>query len=65
MTTETSQPTAQIIPFPIGGRRALDNKRDDAGIAAELRSARASAIACGSGWYHDAAIQDAKRTGER
>jgi hypothetical protein len=65
MTTDTHQPTAQIIQFPAGGRKVLNAKCDDVSFAAELRTVRAPAIAFGSSRYHDDAIQEAKRTGER
>jgi len=63
MTIETSRESAQIIPFPVGGRRAVAARRDDA--SAMQTAVRVSGDAIGGAWYHEAAIQDSKRAGER
>jgi hypothetical protein len=51
MTTDLHRPTAKIYPFPAGGR---------AGQAGRPVAPAASPQACaaGSGWYHEAAIQE-------
>jgi hypothetical protein len=50
--------SAQIYTFPPRGRFALASQHD------AMTSAHGVMIASGSGWYHDAAIEDAAR-GER
>jgi hypothetical protein len=64
MTTNYPHQTAKIYQFPIGGRTAAGSLRKDTKSAAELLSQRVAHTACGEGWYHEAAIQDAKRTYE-
>ena len=58
MTANLDRVSAQIIQFPARGRFAAA-ERDDNSIANPL-----APIAMGSGWYHDAAIQDAERDRE-
>ena len=55
--------SAQIYAFPPRGRFAL-TKEHDAMESASVTSAHGVKIASGSGWYHDAAIEDAA-CGER
>jgi hypothetical protein len=52
MTTNSSQTSAQIIPFPKGGRASVGTK-----FTAE--TAPVTEMLSGS-WYHDEAIQEAK-----
>jgi hypothetical protein len=67
MTTLSGSPahtgSAKIYAFPPRGRFALANQHDVMNIAA-VRLAPSVKIASGSGWYHDAAIEDAS-CGER
>ena len=58
MTTNISAGSAQIYQFPPRGRFAL-NARDDSRTA--LESTQAVRVVS-SGWYHDAAIQEADRS---
>jgi hypothetical protein len=58
MTTSDSRGSAQIYEFPPRGRFAL-NGRDEA--RTNLESQPLVKVAAGSGWYHDAAIQEAER----
>jgi hypothetical protein len=48
--------TAQIIPFPKGGRTNAANIRE----SVHDQAARMGVTLCdyGSGWYHDAAMQE-------
>ena len=62
MSTSSVRTTAQIIPFP-AGRKAPGRDRQSAPVT-DLET-QAAAIAAGDAWYHDAAIQDAKRSGDR
>ena len=64
MTTHSSPRSATIISFPPRGRFAAAEPREESRLAADFRSPRAVGDVFGSGWYHDAAIQDSKRTGE-
>jgi hypothetical protein len=54
MTTNSSQTSAQIIPFPKGGRASvgknLDHHASDTAPVSEALS---------GSWYHDEAIQEA------
>ena len=55
MTTNSSQTSAQIIPFPKGGRASV-------GKSLDLRTAEKAPVseALSGSWYHDEAIQEAK-----
>jgi hypothetical protein len=65
MTSNISQESATIYKFPARVRKTGDSHRDDSSPAADLASPRVSAAAFGSGWYHEAAIQESKRIRER
>jgi Protein of unknown function (DUF2735) len=66
MNSSLNQGTAKIYQFPAGGRSALGGRRcDDTKPAVESGSSRVSEVACGSGWYHEAAIQESKPAWER
>jgi hypothetical protein len=62
MSTSSVQHTAEIIQFPVGGRKRLTEAKTFA-PAADLER-QAAAIAVSDAWYHEAAIQDSKRVGE-
>jgi hypothetical protein len=63
MNANVSQVSATIYQFPLGGRHAVGVRRDDAGAAADPNFARLTADH--GAWYHEAAIQESKRAGER
>ena len=52
--------SARIYTFPPRGRFALANQHD-ALETASVKLASGVKIASGSGWYHEAAIEDAAR----
>jgi uncharacterized protein DUF2735 len=61
MTTNMSpRGSATIYQFPLGGRAGLSSVRED--VKPKVEAQRASVDAFGSGWYHEAAIEEAKRT---
>lgn len=60
MTTDTSQGAAKIYQFPTGGRASLATAREGFKPAADLQQ-RAPSAAFGSGWYHEAAIEESRR----
>jgi hypothetical protein len=57
MTPNSTQPTAKIYQFPVGGRAALSSR-------SEPNKPMMDYAASGSSWYHEAAIEDAKRGSE-
>lgn len=59
MDTGLNQGTAKIYQFPAGGRSAVGQHRGEPTNTADL-AARGSEVVCGSGWYHEAAIQESK-----
>jgi hypothetical protein len=59
MTTSSDRASAQIYQFPARGRFAAIAIRDE--TAAMLNPPQAVKAAVGSGWYHEAAIEDAER----
>jgi hypothetical protein len=65
MTTDFSRPSARIYTFPVGGRRFVAAARDELRTAADPRTRIISGDAIGEAWYHEAAIEEAKRTSER
>jgi hypothetical protein len=59
MTTSISRGSARIYEFPPRGRFAL-NGREASQLRANLEPQPLVKVASGSGWYHDAAIQEAE-----
>jgi hypothetical protein len=65
MNTSFHQGSAKIYQFPVRGRPTIGARHDEAKITVDINVPRVSEVACGSGWYHEAAIEaDSKRTGE-
>jgi hypothetical protein len=62
--TNSSQGSAQILEFPARGRFAASGQRDEPETTAILMRPRVGNVACGSGWYHEEAIQEAERAGK-
>jgi len=62
MSTSSEKTSAQIIQFPAGGRAGRKALGDAARrAAAEAEAVTAPKIAVGGSWYHDEAIEDAKK----
>jgi hypothetical protein len=55
-----SLPSATIYQFPVGGRRAVGGYRTENKPAIDQAAPRMVS----SGWYHEAAIEEAKRGSE-
>lgn len=53
--------TATIYTFPPRGRFALRDDGQNFAPAANVQLPRGVRLVSGSGWYHDAAIQDASK----
>jgi hypothetical protein len=62
MTTNFYQESATIYQFPARVRKTIDGYTEEFNPAADLALAR---VSFGSGWYHEAAIQESKRPWER
>jgi hypothetical protein len=63
MNTNLTQGSARIYQFPAGGRAALGGKRrEEFKPVTDQASVRVSEAACGSSWYHEAAIREAEHT---
>ena len=60
MTESVLGQSAQILQFPAGGRSALGGRRDDAKPAEPFVAPRVTKVVTGA-WYHDEAIQEARR----
>jgi hypothetical protein len=65
MTTDFSRRSARIYAFPVGGRRFVGAAREESATAADPRTRAISGDAIGEAWYHEAAIEEAKRVSER
>ncbi|HEV7599632.1 MAG TPA: DUF2735 domain-containing protein [Bradyrhizobium sp.] len=62
MTTSTSRGSAQIYEFPPRGRFALNGREESqVRVQANPEPQPLVKVASGSGWYHDAAIQEADK----
>jgi len=57
----TANGSAKIYEFPARGRYAAAAKRDDS-KSSDVVSLRTTKTVSGSGWYHDAAIEESDRT---
>jgi hypothetical protein len=64
MNTSFHHGSAKIYQFPVGGRSSIGSRQDVTKTDLQIEAPGISYAACGSGWYHEAAIEDAKRTGE-
>lgn len=62
MTISPSRESATIYQFPVGGRRGVATRLDEPKLAVRPAPAAAPPTVSGSGWYHEAAVQDADRT---
>ena len=60
--TTSDRVSAEIIQFPARGRFAAVGQ--DRSVTPQLPQRVAKAV-FGSGWYHDEAIEEAERAGER
>jgi hypothetical protein len=61
MTTNSSRESAEIYQFPARGRFAAGVQRSEK-PADNLTSEQVVKAAVGSGWYHEAAIEEAERS---
>jgi hypothetical protein len=64
MTTDFYPGSAKIYQFPTRPRAALGGSRPGEIPAAANLTPRVVATACGSAWYHEAALQDAGLPGK-
>jgi hypothetical protein len=61
MTTNSDRESAKIYQFPARGRFAANVQRD-AKPTLNLTPLQVVKAAVGSGWYHEAAIEEAEQT---
>jgi len=65
MTTSVYRGSAKIYQFPARARAAPEGQTaSDDRAAPNLNARRVAAAACGSAWYHEAAIQEAEQPGK-
>jgi hypothetical protein len=64
MNTSFHQGSAKIYQFPVRVRPTIASRHEETKSVVDINAPCVSEVACGSGWYHEAAIEDAKR-GER
>jgi len=57
MTANSDRESAKIYQFPARGRFATA-QREETTATSTLASPQVAKVAVGSGWYHDAAIQE-------
>lgn len=61
MDMNAQQTSAKIYQFPVGGRAAVGGGLQNAKASGDLAAQRTPKTVAGSGWYHEAAIQEAAR----
>ena len=62
MSTSFNQESAKIYQFPTGGRAALGDRRyGEAKPAVDRNTPRVNESICSGSWYHEEAIQEARR----
>lgn len=61
MSTIDFQQSAKIYQFPVRSHQTAAGSREQAIPAVNVTGPRLARAAFGSGWYHDAAIQEAER----
>ena len=61
----TERETAKIYQFPIRNRVTETGRRDGQKRIADLATSRLPQAVSGSGWYHEAAIQEAEHNLKR
>jgi hypothetical protein len=61
MPTNTPHQTAKIYQFPVGGRASVLGFRKATSQAVPPKTTHVPSAAIGDGWYHEAAIEEAKR----
>ena len=64
MNTSQHRESAQIIPFRPRADRAATRREPVDALLEETKSVGVR-VACGSSWYHDAAVDEATRTVKR
>jgi hypothetical protein len=64
MNTSFHHGSAKIYQFPVRARPTIGARQKESATAVEINAPGVSEVECGGGWYHEEAIQDAKRTGE-
>jgi hypothetical protein len=62
MRTTLDRETAKIYAFPTKGRAKVEDLRD---VARPVPLAARISTECGAGWYHEAAIEDARPSPKR
>lgn len=65
MSTDTSPETANIYAFPSRALNSGNHRWEGARPVADLTSRRLPRVEFGSGWYHDAAIDEAQQDAKR
>jgi hypothetical protein len=65
MSTDAFGETAKIYAFPSRARNNGIRQREQAAPLTDLVSRRLPRVEFGSGWYHDAAIEDAQTDARR
>jgi hypothetical protein len=57
--------SAEIYEFPKRGRSDIGGQHEDNNAANEFASPHLPEVSFGTGWYHDAAIQESRRPFKR
>jgi hypothetical protein len=65
MTTNIYGHTAKIYQFPAGGKAGIGERREQVKPIADLKQLQFADAEAGSGWYHEAAIQEAEHARKR
>jgi hypothetical protein len=60
MTDSLDRRSTEILQFPAGGRAGFGGRRDEVKVAEPFVAPQAIKIVSGA-WYHEEAVQDARR----
>ncbi len=60
MTESSQRQSAEILQFPAGGRSTLGGRRDEVKPAEQFVAPRLAKVVSGA-WYHEEAVQEARR----
>jgi len=61
MTTNFSTGSATIYQFPARLRGSVGGRCEETNVAEDFTSLRIAKTVFGSGWYHEAAVEEAER----
>ena len=65
MSTDIQRESARVYAFPVRARKSGSCANEQAASVVELAARRLPKVDFGSGWYHEAAIEEAQKEKKR